>query len=165
VDAADGPVLIAYDGSPAAREAVEAAARLLASRPALVVTVWEPGLAYLGPAMAPDGLTVTPAVDPQVALEVDRGVHEQAEQVARDGAELARSLGLAAAQPLAVPDGGDIARTLLDLARSHNAAAIVVGSRGLSGLRARLEGSTSKGLLKHATVPVVVVHEPDEGRD
>ena len=45
------------------------------------------------------------------------------------------------------------------------AAAIVVGSRGLGGIRARLEGSTSKGLLKHASCPVLVVHETEEGHD
>jgi nucleotide-binding universal stress UspA family protein len=35
----------------------------------------------------------------------------------------------------------------------------VVGSRGLTGLRARLEGSTSNAVLKHAPCPVVVVHD------
>ncbi len=154
-------MVIAYDGSAAARQAVQEAARLLGPHPTLVVTVWEPGLAYTGPAMASDGLTVNPMVNPEVAIEVDRGVHQAAEQVSTDGAELAKSLGLAA-EPLAVPDDGDVARTLLGVARERNAAAIVVGSRGLSGLRARLEGSTSKTLLKHATCPVVVVHEPDE---
>ena len=37
----DGPALIAYDGSPAAREAIAAAGRLLPGRPALVVHAWE----------------------------------------------------------------------------------------------------------------------------
>jgi nucleotide-binding universal stress UspA family protein len=64
-----------------------------------------------------------------------------------------------------VPDDGDIPRTILHVARECQAAAIVVGSRGLSGLRARLEGSMSKGLLKHAACPVIVVHESDEGDD
>jgi nucleotide-binding universal stress UspA family protein len=54
-----------------------------------------------------------------------------------------------------------VARTILTVADKHGVAAIVVGSRGLSGIRARLEGSTSKALLKHAPCPVVVVHEAD----
>ena len=37
----DGPALIAYDGSPAAREAIAAVGRLLPGRPALVVHAWE----------------------------------------------------------------------------------------------------------------------------
>jgi nucleotide-binding universal stress UspA family protein len=161
MDAPDQPVLIAYDGSPAARRAVLDAANILRSRRALVVTVWEAGLAYATPAMPPDGMTMTPMVDPGTALSVDREVHEHAETVSSDGAALARSLGLDA-QPLAVPDEGTVAETILNVARSHDAVAIVVGSRGLSGLRARLEGSTSKVLLKHAQCPVVVVHEPED---
>jgi nucleotide-binding universal stress UspA family protein len=156
---ADGPILIAFDGSSAARQAVTDAARLLGSRRALVVTVWEPGLAYAMPGTRPDGMIATPMVDPSVAMDIDRSVHSQAERVAGEGAELARSLGLDA-QPLAVPDEGNVPHTILRLADDNHAAAILVGSRGLSGLRARLEGSTSKALLKHASCPVIVVHEP-----
>jgi nucleotide-binding universal stress UspA family protein len=156
-----GPVLIAYDGSPAARQAVVDAAKILRPGRALVVTVWEAGLAYATPAMPPDGMTMTPMVDPATALGVDRDIHQHAETVSRDGAALAASLGLDA-EPLAVPDDdGSVSETILNLARSHDAVAIVVGSRGLTGLRARLEGSTSKGLLKHAHCPVIVVHEAE----
>jgi nucleotide-binding universal stress UspA family protein len=161
MDATDRPVLIAYDGSHAARQAVADAAMILRPRATLVVTVWEAGLAYATPAMPPDGMTMSPMIDPSVAISVDHDVHRQAETVSRDGAALAKSLGLDA-QPLAVPDEGSVPDTILSVARSHNAAAIVVGSRGLSGLRARLEGSTSKGLLKHAHCPVIVVHESDD---
>jgi nucleotide-binding universal stress UspA family protein len=159
VGAGDGPILIAFDGSPAARRAVSDAARLLGPRPALVVTVWEPGLAYGIQEIGPDGLLPTPMIDPSVARSVDEGVHSQAEQVAGEGTELARSLGLDA-QPLAVPGERRVPDTILQVAQENDAAAIVVGSRGLSGLRARVEGSTTNGLLKHASCPVIVVHEP-----
>ena len=162
MNAAAGPVLIAYDGSPAARQAVIDAAKILRPGRTLVVTVWEAGLAYATPAMPPDGMTMTPMVDPATALSVDRGIHQHAETVSRDGAALAASLGLDA-EPLAVPDDGSVTDTILNLARSHDAAAIVVGSRGLTGIRARLEGSTSRGLLKHAHCPVIVVHEAEDG--
>jgi nucleotide-binding universal stress UspA family protein len=163
VSAADGPILIAFDGSPASRCAVSDAARLFGPRPALVVTVWEPGLAYAMPQMRPEGLVPAPMVDPATALSIDQGVHSQAEQVAGEGAELARSLGLDA-QPLAVPDERSVPETILRVAEENHAGAIVVGSRGLSGVRARLEGSTTKSLLKHAATPVLVVHEPPEDR-
>ncbi len=38
----DGPLLICYDGSEDAKHAIESAGTLLAARPALVLTVWEP---------------------------------------------------------------------------------------------------------------------------
>jgi nucleotide-binding universal stress UspA family protein len=88
---------------------------------------------------------------------VDVSLRDQADQMARDGAEMAGSLGLEA-QPLSLSDERDVARTLIELARDQGAAAIVVGSRGLGGIRARLEGSTSKALLAHAPCPVLVVH-------
>ena len=154
-------VVIAFDGSPAARRAIEEAARDFRSSQVLVVTVWEEGLAYVTPSASTEGMMMSPVVDPGVALEIDRGVHDHAERVSKEGAQLAKSLGLEA-QSLAVPDEHDVAKTVLRVAEKHRAVAIVVGSRGLSGLRARLEGSTSKALVKHAPCPVVVVHEADE---
>lgn len=156
-------MVIAFDGSPAARRAIEEAARVFRSSHVLVVTIWEEGLAYATPPAPLDGMAMAPVVDPGVAQEVDRSVHDHADRVSSEGAALAKSLGLDA-QPLAVPDERDVARTILTVADKHQAAAIVVGSRGLSGIRARLEGSTSKTLLKHAPCPVLVVHEADEDR-
>jgi nucleotide-binding universal stress UspA family protein len=155
-------VIVAYDGSPAARQAVADAARLLGSCRILVATVWEEGLAYVAPVMTSDTLSIAPPVDPDFARTLDRAQHEDAERVAQDGAALARSLGLDA-EPLALPDEGSVSKTLLSLAEEREAAGIVVGSRGLHGIRARLEGSTSKALLKHAPCPVIVVHETDHG--
>ena len=156
----DGPTLIAFDGSAAARQAVAAAAALLKPRVTLVLTVWEAALAHAAVAPPPD-VAMTPAVDPATMLTFDEALRGRAERVANDGAELARSLGLDA-EPLAIADVSDVARTIAETAREHHAAAIVVGSRGLSGLRARFEGSTSKGVVKHAHCPVVVVHDAGE---
>jgi nucleotide-binding universal stress UspA family protein len=153
----DGPTLIAFDGSAAARQAVVATAALLKPRATIVLTVWEAALAHAAVAPPPD-VAMTPVVDPSTVLRFDEALRGHAERVANDGAELARSLGLDA-EPLAMADVRDIARTIVDVARERNAATIVVGSRGLSGLRARFEGSTSKGVVQRAPCPVVVVHE------
>jgi nucleotide-binding universal stress UspA family protein len=164
MNASEGPVLIAFDGSAAARRGVTAAAKLLASHRAIVVTVWEEGLAFV-PSVTPSDMgPMLPEVDPEAALQLDRNRHWHAEDVSRDGAQLARSLGLDAGA-LAVADAGGVAETILDLAREQHAAAIVIGSRGLSGLRARLEGSTSKAVLKRASCPVLVVHEAETGAE
>jgi nucleotide-binding universal stress UspA family protein len=110
--------------------------------------------------MRGDGLAAIP-IDPEVARQVDEGVYSRAESVAHEGAELASSLGLQA-EAVAVTEERNVPETILHLARENQAAAIVVGSRGLTGLRARIEGSTTKGLLKNASCPVIVVHEPHE---
>src|SRR5215210_6084295 len=108
------PVLIAYDGSEVSRAAARHAAGLFADRPAVLATVWEPGLAA-APVDAPGDVgagTLRP--DPATVETVDRLQREHAESVAAEGAELARSLGLAA-EALAVPDALDIADTLIDI--------------------------------------------------
>lgn len=163
-----GTAIIAFDGSPAARSAILAAAKILGASKVLVVTVWEEGLAYASSVGMPVGAAgeamLSPPVDPGVASEVDHELHEHATRLAREGADLARSLGLDA-QPLAVPDDEEnVARTILSAADEHDAVVIVVGSRGLGGIRARLEGSTSKAVLRHASRPVLVVHEDEHKR-
>ena len=40
------------------------------------------------------------------------------------------------------------------------AAAIVIGSRGLKGLKSKMMGSSSASVLSHSDRPVVVVHAP-----
>ena len=155
--ASDAPLLIAYDGSDAARRAIHEAADLFGSREALVVTVWEPGLAYESSMIT--GVDMSPVpIDVEGAQEVEEEMHQRATRTAREGAEMAQSLGLQA-KGLAVADEVHVADAIVELAQKRDAAAIVVGSRGLKGLRARLEGSTSNAVLKAASCPVVVVHD------
>jgi nucleotide-binding universal stress UspA family protein len=152
------PVLIGYDGSEVARAAVRHAAELFAGRPAVLVTVWEPGLAAV-----PVGLSETigvgsPPPDPATLEAVDRLQSEHAATVAADGAEFARSLGLVA-EPRAVPDEVDVAETLLGIAKERGAAVVVVGSHGISGLRPRLLGSVSRKVVERCDLPVLVIRE------
>ena len=88
----DGPTLIAFDGSAAARQAVAAAAALLKPRTTLVLTVWEAALAHAAMAPPPD-VAMTPAVDPSATLTFDEALRGHAERVSNDGAELARLWG------------------------------------------------------------------------
>jgi nucleotide-binding universal stress UspA family protein len=157
--ASAAPVLVAFDGSDAARRAVGAAAELFGSRPVLVITVWEPGLAYAAAAMPTAGMEMqaTP-IDIGGAHELEQDLEAQARRTAKDGADLARSAG-ADADALAVAGGTDPADAIVDVAGERRVAAIVVGSRGLSGLRARLEGSTSSRVVTEAPCPVLIVHD------
>ena len=153
----DAPVLIAYDGSDLAKAALGHAAELLPGRRAVIATVWEPGLAAAAPVGQPDSLgfgSLPP--DPATVEAVDDAQRDRASQTAAEGAELARSLGLEAeAHP--VPDELDVADTLLEIAREREAAAIAVGSHGISGLRSRLVGSVARKLIEHADRPVLVI--------
>lgn len=154
------PVLIAYDGSEVSRAAVRHAAELFAGRPAVLATVWEPGLAGVQVGL-PDsmgmGMGALPP-DPAAVEAVDRSQREHASTVVADGAEYARSLGLVA-EPQAVPDEVDVADTLIGIARERGAAVVVVGSHGISGLRTRLLGSVSRKLIEHCDRPILVIRD------
>ena len=155
------PILIAYDGSEVSRAAVRRAAELFAGRPAVLATVWEPGLATVpvGLSMGPPDMAMgTLPPDPATVEAVDRSQREHASTVAADGAEFARSLGLTA-EPQAVADVVNVADTLIDIARARGAAVVVVGSHGISGLRTRLLGSVSRKLIEHCDRPVLVIRD------
>ena len=151
-----GPVLLAYDGSDAARWAVRKAGALLGPRAALVVTVWEPGLAYAALEPPTIGIGAPTFVDVQTATELDDAVRQHAERVVRDGAVVAHAAGFTATAQVA-SDRSDVAGTLVGLAREHDAQAIVLGSHGHAGLRDRLLGSTSMAVVHAADCPVVIV--------
>jgi nucleotide-binding universal stress UspA family protein len=154
------PVVIAYDGSEAARAAVNGAAELFGSRRAIVLTVWEPGLAdyMLMPNTMGTGTMMMP-YDPSTVQAIDRAAEDHARDIAEDGAQLARAGGLQA-EALPVRDAADIADTILEAAQEHDAAAIVIGSRGLKGLKSKMLGSSSASVLSRSDRPVVVVHAP-----
>jgi nucleotide-binding universal stress UspA family protein len=158
--AADRPVIVAYDASPEGHAAVATAADLFRDRRLLVVSVWEPGMAMVVQSH-PDAFGMTYAQpNPEEIATVDHLQAEHAQGTAEAGARLARDLG-ADAEAIPVAEGGSIADTLISVAEEHDAAALVVGSRGLGGLKSKLFGSTSRGLLNDAHRPVMVVRAPE----
>jgi nucleotide-binding universal stress UspA family protein len=152
---ADGPVLLCYDESEDAKYAIEKAGTLLASRHALVVTVWQPlaGMGGIAWAEAPPSLVNF--------AELDRAAAEDGGRVASDGVRVAHEAGLEA-EPLAVKNTGSVWKTILETAERHDAAVIVMGSRGLSGIRSMLLGSVSNAVVHHADRPTLVVHPPSD---
>ena len=151
-----GPLLICYDGSEDARYAIERAGDLLRDRRALVLTVWQPA-AGLG-SFAWAGAT-TSMVD---FVELDRAAAEAAGRVAAEGAQIAREVGLEA-EPVAIGASGPAWESILEIAQEQDAAAVVMGSRGLTGVRSILLESVSRAVVHHSHRPTLVVHPPSDG--
>jgi nucleotide-binding universal stress UspA family protein len=140
-------ILLAIDGSDAALHAVRHVLTLLDEglKASLVLAnVQEPASLY----------EVVTAHDPDVIREV-RGAA---------GADL-----LAPAEALvkeAQVDfesevaGGDPAHLLVEIAERYGCDAIMMGARGLGGLRAALLGSVSHAVLNASPVPVTIVRLP-----
>jgi nucleotide-binding universal stress UspA family protein len=145
----DAPILICYDGSDDAERAIDAAADLLGPRRAVVLDI--------GPPVTPlESLAVTAPVTPGEAFEELN--EDDARQRARTGAELARRAGFVAEARagIAAPTWEGI----VEAADEINAAAIVVGSRGLKGAREAFEGSVSHRVAENAGRPVLIVPPP-----
>lgn len=143
-------ILIAYDGSADARAAIQRAGELLTGRPATVLAVWERFQDVLARSGA--GMPIG-AVDYD---ELDRTYEEQARERAEEGVKLAQDAGLKA-QARTCVRRGSIADAILSEADDLDAEAIVLGTRGLTGLKSLLLGSVSHGVVQHANRPVIVV--------
>lgn len=149
-------MIVAFDGSAEAQEAARTAARLFPARPVFVVTAWEPGLTRaMAASPDPSGLAYLPP-DPQSMAAADDAQRDHAMAAAEAGARLARELG-ADAHALAPQEGTNIAATIASVADDRDAAAIVIGSRGLGRVKSKLLGSTSQHLLRETARPVLIV--------
>jgi nucleotide-binding universal stress UspA family protein len=147
-----GPVLFAYDGSTHARAAIERGAVLLRPGPAVVATAWNTFEGQASAALlALPGRVVNEAIG-----DLDAANRETAEELAAEGAELARAAGFDA-EPRALRSAGPYFATLLECAHEIDASAVVVGSRGRSRIAATVLGSVSTGVLHHTRRPVLVV--------
>lgn len=151
-----GPIIVGYDGSPAAENALREAAALLAPREALVVVVWEAGAAYEMMESPAAAMPIPPApIDVRTAAEIDQQMYERAQRLAEQGTTLARDVGFEA-EPLVVADDTTIADTLVRLTRERDAQAVVVGAHGHRRLSEALLGSTSQSVIDQAPCPVIV---------
>lgn len=143
--------LVAFDGSPDAVEAIDAAAAVL--KPAEAVVVHVRGV---------------PRADEQTLADVRRGESMDEALKARDareaaasqaladrGAQLARAAGWQAESRSAFTYGG-VWDEVLRLAGDLSVEVIVLGARGLTGVSAAL-GSVSDAVVHNAQQPVLVV--------
>ena len=143
-------ILIAYDGSADAQAAIDRAADLFGGETATVFVVWERFVDIVTRAGA--GMPIG-EIDYEA---LDHGYDEQARRRAEEGAERARNAGLDAQARVGVREH-TIATTILAEADELGVNAIVLGTRGLTGLKSLLLGSVSHAVVQHAHVPVLVV--------
>jgi nucleotide-binding universal stress UspA family protein/MFS family permease len=147
---ADGPVVLAYDGSELAALAIgQAGTQLATGRDALVVCVWQPADVGFAP-------VTSRHFDADDATEV----HRAAEETASYGASLAEKAGFRA-QSIAV-EAMPTWRGIIQTAEDRGASLIVIGSHRHGGLVGHLVGSVAAAVIAHAQCPVVIVNERGE---
>ncbi len=148
----DATILVAFDGSDHAKQAIRVAGgRLRPGGRALIATVYEPlqKLPFVGVAGIP--------MDKQTVDAIYGGTRAAAQKVAEEGAALAHEAGFEA-EPLA-REGAPAWNVLVELAEERDVDLIVIGSRGLSGVKHVLLGSVAAAVSQHSRRSVLIVHD------
>jgi nucleotide-binding universal stress UspA family protein len=149
-------ILVCYDGSADAQAAIDRAGELLGGQDATILTVWEPFIDVMARSGVGLGLGGTMAN----VEEIDAASERAAQSRADEGAGRARDAGLNP-QPRTRARGPSIAETILEEAQEVRAVAVVLGTRGLTGLKSLLLGSVSHAVLQRADRAVMVVPSPE----
>lgn len=139
----DNAVIVGFDDSPEATEAVRWAATVTARRGAELVVV---------AATDSEGIPLNPGEEYSTSAEL-----AAIEQVAERGAEIARQTASITVHAVGVRSGA--AKALKEA--SVAAQLLVVGHRGRGRLRSAMLGSIAYQVATHATCPVAVVRGND----
>jgi nucleotide-binding universal stress UspA family protein len=151
-------ILLCYDGSADAQAAIDQAGLLMAGSEATVLVIWETILetmtrhGSLGMGMGMTGFYGDDGA-------ADAAIKQAAVDTAADGAKRAAAAGLVA-QPRVVNRDDDIAAVILAEAADLDASVIVLGTRGLGGVKSLMLGSVSHAVLHHADRAVLVIPSP-----
>jgi nucleotide-binding universal stress UspA family protein len=153
-------ILLATDGSSQAELAARTAVDLSQKTNSELHLIHVMDIAKVGLSMA---VLYSEATDPEGIKLPDPVLEEDLEQRAKQGGrevldeevQRVRSAGGTVAQSHLMM--GAVEREIVHLAENLGAGLIVMGSRGLGGLRRALMGNVSDSVVRHAHCPVMVV--------
>lgn len=138
-------ILVAYDGSEPSRKALQHAIGLAEAgeqSQVRVVHVFQFPQYFVGTAYA------------TASAETNEELYEYAERLQQEAEGKVAALGERATVVL---QQGPPGQAIIDEADEFNADLVIIGSRGLSGLKEFVLGSVSHHVVQHAKVPVLVI--------
>ncbi|NUU59109.1 universal stress protein [Paenibacillus agri] len=138
-------ILLAYDGSKASNQALERAIELAKVTPGSslhVVHAFDFPRFFIGEALAP------------LPASVNKEYYDLAVKTTEEVKGRLEAEGLNAHVELLQ---GSPAEVILNYAKENGADVIVIGSRGLGGIREFVLGSVSHNVVQSARIPVLVV--------
>jgi nucleotide-binding universal stress UspA family protein len=155
-------ILLAIDGSESATHATQAAVELSKKTDSELNVLYVGEDPYSAAFFYPDATNAEGVqhVDPALIEELGRQFEQEARQVLDAEVEKVRAVGGTVAE--AYLRMGSPAAEVVDLAEELGVGLVVVGSRGLGGIRRALIGSVSDSVVRHAHCPVLVVRKEDQ---
>jgi nucleotide-binding universal stress UspA family protein len=154
-------ILACYDGSADAQAAIDRAGLLMPGSDAVVLVIWETILEMMTRnGSLGMGLGMVGAYGGGDDADADAEIEKAAVATAAGGAQRAAAAGLVAS-PRTARRNDDIAAVILTVAADVDADVIVLGTRGLGGVKSLMLGSVSHAVLHHADRAVLVVPSPD----
>lgn len=139
-------IVAAYDGSKAGNKALDKAIDLCKMTPGAtleVLHVYDFPRFYVADGFAP------------VPTSVNQDFYELAQRTVDEASHRIKLAGLNDAKVELAQ--GQPAEMILEYVKEHGNDLIVIGSRGLGGIREFVLGSVSHNVVQHAHVPVLVV--------
>lgn len=150
------PVLVCYDDSPAARQALREASSAFPGSRFVIVTVWK--------RFTTPRLSELIALQPHDVLRIAASLEAEAQTVAHRGVAIAESLGVDAS-PLVLEGDASTWHQIVKHVRDNDYRAVVLGGRGQSALVGVMLGGVATMVAAHANRPVMIVHESPEVLD
>ena len=148
-------ILLCYDGSDTAKRAITVAHEFLGDVELVVIHVWESPVGLF----VPDPFSGVEGWSQAQVGEVEVVIRERAGRLLAEGVSQAGTEGFKATARLEESTGSSW-RTIIDVANELDATLIVLGTHGVSGIRAVL-GSVSTAVTHHAKRPVLLVPAAD----
>jgi nucleotide-binding universal stress UspA family protein len=135
-------IVVGTDGSTTASRAVDQAALLAKSLDATlhIVHAYKPASSFIG---------IDPSIPQPDPGTIDKDLRENAQSISASAAERARALGVEAI--------GDPADALTTLAEDVDADLIVVGNKGMAGVRRFIAGSVPNRVSHHCPCHLLVL--------
>ncbi len=150
-------LVLGYDGSDCAKKALARTIDLtgaISDASVVVVYAFEFSIGYVPMGMTDSPLMMSAEFDDHAQL-----VRGYGESQVKSAAEKLTAVGVKVEKVVAEGRPVDV---LLDTAKAHDAAMIVVGSHGEGAVSAAFLGSTALKLLHHSKLPVLVVPRHDK---
>ncbi|MWV47050.1 universal stress protein [Paenibacillus sp. HJL G12] len=138
-------ILLAYDGSKASNKALDRAIELAKAAPGSEIQVlhaFDFPRVFIGEGLAP------------IPASVNKDFYDLAEQTVDEAKKRLSDEGVNFNVEMIQ---GAPAETILKYAKDKGSDVIIIGSRGLGGIREFVLGSVSHNVVQHARIPVLVI--------